>query len=129
MRSSLLLSLLLVPLCSACLFSRVDSNEPISEAAVESLQPGVHTATDVLRLLGGPTQVVQLGRGSAYGYDHRTEKQAALLLLIFGIRGVDERSDRVWAFFDENNLLVNIGSSLQAGDAEFELPFLGEDDK
>lgn len=129
MRASLLLSLLLVPLCSSCLLSRTDTNEVILPEAVAQLQPGVHTAADVVGVLGGPTEVVQLGRRSAYKYDRRTEKQTGLWLVIFGLRGVDARSDRIWVFFDEDEMLTHVGSTFEAKNAQYELPLLGEDDE
>ena len=126
MRNALLISLAL--LSPGCALARLDVNEPLQREAVEGLKPGLHTAADVARLLGGPTEVVQLGRRSAYRYDHRTEKRTGLWLILVGFAGSDERSDRVWTFFDENELLTHVGSTFESGDAQYELPFLGEDD-
>lgn len=129
MKRNLCLAVLLLPLLSGCLFSRTDVNAPISRATVERLEPGKHSAADVVRMLGGPAEVVQLGRRSAYLYNHRTQKVTGLWLIIFGIAGDDVRSDRVWVFFDENNVLTHVGATFEASEAEYELPGLTEDDE
>lgn len=129
MQRTLCLAALLLPLLSGCLFSRTDVNAPISRETVERLQPGVHTAADVVSLLGGPAEVVQLGKRAAYLYDHRTEKVTGLWLGIVGFAGDDVRSDRVWAFFDESNVLTHVGATFEASEAEYELPVFTEDDE
>lgn len=125
----ILVSVAALSLLPGCFISRSDTNTAIDPLKVESLQPGTHTAADVTRILGGPTEVVQLGRRSAYRYDYDVEKQAALWLLIIGLRGVDTRSDRVWVFFDEDGGLTHVGMTLESGEADYELPWIGEDDE
>ncbi|MFT7678673.1 MAG: hypothetical protein ACI8QC_002668 [Planctomycetota bacterium] len=129
MQRNLCLAALLLPFLSGCLFSRTDANSPIARETVELLEPGKHNAADVVGMLGGPVEVVQLGKRSAYLYDHRTQKVTGLWLIIFGIAGDDVRSDRVWVFFDENNVLTHVGATFEASEAEYELPGLTEDDE
>ncbi len=113
---------------SGCFLSRTDVNEPIRQDLVGQLVPGAHTAQEVTELLGAPVEVVQLAKRSAYRYEYDRIKMTGFFMLIVGLRGVDQRSDRVWVFFDENNLLTHVGSTFQGEDAEFELPYLGEND-
>lgn len=120
------LRLTLAALCGlglpGCFYSRTHVNQSIDPAHLESLTPGTSTAGDVVLALGAPTEVVQLGRRSAYRYDHRVEKQKAVFLIVFGVRGVDANSDRVWAFFDENDVLTHVGASLEASEARYSVP-------
>jgi hypothetical protein len=97
-------------------------NVPIEPAAVASLQPGTSTADDVTRLLGAPTEVVQLGRRSAWRYEYVMTKRAGLFLLIFSTVGTDTQADRVWVFLDEQDVVSHIGSTFDSKEAEYALP-------
>ena len=116
---SLLLLLLVLP---GCFINRSHVNQPIDPAAVARLEPGRSTAADVVNILGAPTEVIQLGKRSAYRYDHTHGKQAALFLIIFASRGIDTMSDRVWVFLDENDVLTHVGSTFEADDAQYHMP-------
>ncbi len=122
MRTPTLL-LLTATLLPGCFISRSTVNEPISAEAVASLVPGETTAAETAALLGAPTDVVQLGRRMAWRYDHSAEKRAALALIVVGLLGTDSHSDRVWVFFDENDVLSHVGSTLAADQAEYALPW------
>jgi hypothetical protein len=98
-------------LLSSCVLGRQAVNEPIEVEAVRSLQPGVSKAGDVVAKLGAPTEVVQLGRRTAYRYDATSTRTTGLLLLVVGLFGQDTRSDRVWVFFDEDDVLTHVGST------------------
>lgn len=111
-----------------CFLSRSDVNTPLQPAKVQQLIPGQHTASDVTQLLGAPVEVVQLGHKSAYRYEYDRSKTTGLFALVVSLRGVDQRSDRVWVFFDENNVLTHVGATYEGDEAEYELPYLGEDD-
>ena len=117
---ALMCSALILP---ACLVSRNTVNEPLDEALIAQMRPGETTAAQVVELLGAPTEVVQLGRRSAYRFDATTTKQAGLFLLVVGFLNADTRSDRLWAFFDEQHLLTHYGATLTAGDPEYALPW------
>jgi outer membrane protein assembly factor BamE (lipoprotein component of BamABCDE complex) len=112
---------LLVSLCFApgCLLDRSTTNERPDPAAVRQLTPGTTTASDVVRLLGAPSEVVQLGKRSAYRYEHTLVKRTGLWLVVFGSLNTDSHSDRVWVFFDENGLLTHVASTFASDRAEF----------
>ena len=114
------LALALVP---ACVLARNTTNEPILPSTVARLEPGTTTARAAVELLGSPTEVVQLGRRTAYRYDSTTSKRAGLWLVVVGLYGSDTHSDRVWLFFDENEVLTHYGATLRAKDAEYALPW------
>ena len=125
---TLLLSLFSLLLLPGCFISRSDTRAPLDPEQVSSLRPNEHSEADVTRILGAPTEVVQLGKRVAYRYDHVVEKQTALWLILIGLRGVDTRADRVWAFFDEAGTLTHVGTTLLSDEADYELPGIGEDD-
>ena len=102
--------------------SRSAANPSIAPEAVAQITPGSSTADDVTRILGAPNEVVQLGRRSAWRYEHTVEKQSALFLVVLGLRGVDTQADRVWIFFDEADNVIHVGTMFQASEAEYDVP-------
>ncbi|MCE9592924.1 MAG: outer membrane protein assembly factor BamE [Planctomycetes bacterium] len=115
-RLSIALALSLAP---ACLLDRSTTNERPEPAALHELTPGTTTASDVVRLLGAPSEVVQLGKRSAYRYEHSVTKRTGLWLIVFGSLNSDTQSDRVWVFFDENAILTHVASTFESERAEF----------
>src|SRR5687767_15112573 len=93
-------ALLLLSFAVLCAWARQDTNDPIDATVVRAFTPGTTTAREVVEKLGAPTEVVQLGRRTAYRYDANTVKSTALILLVFNVFTQDGRSDRVWMFFD-----------------------------
>lgn len=111
-------------LLPSCFVSRETTNVPLDPEVVSQLAPGVSTARDVAELLGAPSEVVQLGFRSAWRYDHVRAKRAGFSLIIVTLLDTDARQDRVWVFFDEDDLLINVGSTFDAGDAEYQMPWM-----
>ncbi len=125
LRSPLYRTLVVVALAglsSGCFLSRSKANPAIDPIAVASIVPGRSTADDVTRLLGAPNEVVQLGRKSAWRYEHTIQKEATAFLLLLGLQGSDTQADRVWVFFDEASNVTHLGSLLQAGEAKYDIP-------
>ena len=119
-RAAFLLALLLTP---SCVLSREFVNAPIDGESVSQLQPGTTTAAQAVELLGAPNEVVQLGRRSAYRYEHAQNKTAGLWLILVILLNRDTQADRTWLFFDENDVLSHVGTTLQAKDAEYAMPW------
>lgn len=119
----LAVSLVALALAPGCLISRNNVNEPLVQENVAKLQPGVTTAQRAVELLGAPTEVVQLGFRSAYRFEFATAKRAGLFLIVVNLSNTDTRSDRVWLFFDDKDVLTHVGSSFQAADASYSMPW------
>lgn len=117
------LSLLLLPALGACAIARQDTNEPLDPAVVASFEPGRTTAREVVEKLGAPTEVVQLGKRTAYRYDATTAKTAVLFLLVFNLANQDSRTDRVWLFFDERDVLSHYGTWWGTHRAQYAMPW------
>ena len=110
--------------CSTgCAIARNTVNDPLDPARVGELVPGRTTAKQAVERLGAPVDVVQLGKRSAYRYDHRSTKRAGLIALIVLLFNEDTRSDRAWLFFDENDVLSHVGATFQANDTQYALPW------
>lgn len=117
-----LLALPLV-LAPACAVARSTDNEPLAAERLAKLTPGTSTAKDVVAMLGAPVDVVQLGKRSAYLYSYTATKRAGLWLVVVGLYNVDTRSDRAWVFFDENQVLTHLGTTLAGDQAEYAMPY------
>lgn len=120
LRTFLLATLMLLP---ACAFARQDVNEPLDAELIRSLQPGKTTAREVVERLGAPTEVVQLGRRTAYRYDASTEKSTVLFLLLINFGNQDLRTDRLWVFFDENDVLTHHGAWFGTHRTQYAMPW------
>lgn len=127
MRRSALATLAPLPLLalsplwlSGCLLSQRKVNEPIPMEGVDALQTGM-SATDVVSRLGAPAQVVELGERTAYRFEFERTKETGLFLFVFNMRNAETRSDRVWCFFDRDDRLTHVGSSLEADEVSYGL--------
>jgi hypothetical protein len=116
-------SLLLLTALGACAIARQDTNEPLDPAVVRSFEPGRTTAREVVEKLGAPTEVVQLGKRTAYRYDATTAKTAVLFLLVVNFANQDSRSDRVWLFFDERDVLSHYGTWWGTHRTQYAMPW------
>lgn len=108
---------------AACAVARQDTNEPLDAQVVRSLQPGVTTAREVTERLGAPTDVVQLGKRTAYRYDATSAKSAVLFLLLVNFANQDTRSDRLWVFFDEKDVLSHYGATFGTHRTQYAMPW------
>ena len=108
---------------SACAFSRQDTNEPLDVAKVHGLVPGKTTATEVVAALGAPTDVVQLGRRTAYRYDATSSKGTTWIMIFANFGNKDTRSDRVWVFFDDKDVLTHYGASFATHRNQYAMPW------
>ncbi len=120
---SLLVATLLAGLLSGCFISRDRANEPLEKSKIDSLAIGTATATDVANELGAPSEVVQLGKRSAWRYDFTTTKMSGFTLIVISFLNTDKRSDRCWLFFDESNVLRHVGTTLDAEDTRYAMPW------
>ncbi|MFY9345390.1 MAG: hypothetical protein WAT39_23060 [Planctomycetota bacterium] len=107
----------------ACAFARQDLNGPIDAELVRSLQPGQTTAREVVEKLGAPSEVVQIGKRTAYRYDGSTTKSTVLFLLLVNFANQDSRSDRLWVFFDERDVLTHCGSTFGTHRTQYAMPW------
>jgi hypothetical protein len=90
---------------------------------VGELRPGVTTAKQAVEMLGAPTDVVQLGRRSAYRFDFSNRKRAGLFLIVLNLINDDTRADRAWLFFDENQRLTHYGATFSGDAAQYAMPW------
>lgn len=107
----------------SCFISRERVNEAIDPGAYARLAPGASTQDDVLRELGAPSDIVQIGSRSAWRYDHTQSKSAAFWPIVVVLQNRDTVQDRVWAFFDESGQLTHIGGTFEADGASYKMPF------
>lgn len=117
------LLLVSVAVASGCFTARDTTNEPLDAEKIASLQPGVTRAAAVVELLGAPTEVVQLARRSAYRYDFINGKRSGLFLIVANFVNEDTRSDRLWVFFDQAQVLSHFGLTLQGDASEYAMPW------
>ena len=118
---------LLLLLTTGCFLSRTYLDSPVAVEALVHLAPGETTAAQVVQALGAPMEVVQLGKRSAYRYEHALAKSATLTFIVVTFSNNDQQFDRTWVFFDENDVLTHVGSTLRTDTAEWALPWFDHD--
>ncbi len=116
-------SLVCLFLASACAFARQDINDPLDAPTIRAFVPGTTTARDVTERLGAPTEVVQLGRRTAYRYDATAAKSTVLFLALINFARQDTRSDRLWVFFDEHDVLTHYGATFGTHRTQYAMPW------
>ncbi len=110
-------------LLPGCLLSRQTQNEPLHADRFAALVPGTTTAKQTVEILGAPTDVVQLGRRTAYRYEFTVAKDSGLVLFLVNFFNSDTRADRAWVFFDSEELLTHVAVSLHGIDASYSMPW------
>ena len=110
-------------LAAGCVFVRIDTDSPIDAPTVRSFVLGKTTAADVTASLGAPVDVVQIGSRSAYEFSATSTKLTSLYLLVVTFNNKDTRSDRVWLFFDEKNVLTHAGTTFATHRTRYAMPW------
>ena len=106
-----------------CGIAGMETTDPIDAQIVRTFEPGKTTGREVVERLGAPTEVVQLGRRSAYRYDASSAKSAGLVLVVFNMFAQDMRTDRLWVFFDEKDVLTHCGATYGTHRTQYALPW------
>jgi hypothetical protein len=125
--TSLLALVAMLAFGSGCFISRQYVNAELDPATISQLAPGTTTAREVVERLGAPAEVVQLGRRSAYRYEHTQQKRAGFWAILIFFTNADTQSDRTWVFFDEHDVLTHVGTTLEAAEAEYAMPWVEHD--
>lgn len=116
-------ALLLGLLAPSCLISKDTINQPLQAVELDGLIPGETSAAEVAAKLGAPNEVVQLGLRSAWRYDFAAAKRAGFTLIVITFSNVDTRQDRIWVFFDEEGVLSYYGTTFEAENSRYAMPW------
>jgi outer membrane protein assembly factor BamE (lipoprotein component of BamABCDE complex) len=120
-RFTAILSLILV--LPGCFSTRSTVNQKLSPEVAAQIGPGT-PATEVVELLGAPTDIVQLGHRVAYLYEFEQSKMTGFLAMVVGFMNSDTRSDRVWIFLGPGGTTVShVASSFDADKAKNGMPW------
>jgi outer membrane protein assembly factor BamE (lipoprotein component of BamABCDE complex) len=120
---ALALALILAASLSSCFVTRRTVNVPLTAEKLATIVPGQTTATEVAELMGGPNEVVQLAYRQAWRYDYEVQKRAGLALIVINFLNEDTHQDRAWVFFDQDDVVTHVGTTLESGLAEFAMPW------
>jgi hypothetical protein len=105
---------------SGCAVTRGDLGMPFNAADVAAIGKGRASQSDVVRLLGAPDDVVQLGDREAFHYYHYTLKHATFLVF----SRINIASDELYVFFDQQGVVDQVLFSQPTNKLEFQFwPF------
>jgi hypothetical protein len=86
--------------------------------APETFQVGVSTQSDVMRLLGPPSQVITGQGGDILYYLHEQAVGTGIVFIVYNQLQLTTRYDRAIFFFDEAGVLVDYAISEPPGSAQ-----------
>ena len=86
------------------------------ETVTDKLVNGQSTRSDVLAMLGPPSQVIALDGESALYYLFERSQGEGLILLVYNRMQIDTRYDRAIFFFDEHDVLTEFATRLYPTD-------------
>ena len=121
MRRTLLL-LPLITLIAGCALGRFSDNEPLDPKLMVQLVPGKTTAKQAVELLGAPAQVVQLDKRTAYFYEYINRRLTGVISPLL-LANNDARSDRMWLFFDADQVLTHYAGTFEGARVRWGFPW------
>lgn len=83
---------------------------------VAKLEKGRSTRSDVLALLGPPSQVIALENETVLYYLFEKAEGEGVILILYNSIDIGTRYDRAIFFFDENDLLTDFSTKIHAHD-------------
>ena len=86
------------------------------ETVTDKLVNGQSTRSDVLAMLGPPSQVIALDGESALYYLFERSQGEGLILLVYNRMQIDTRYDRAIFFFNEDDVLTEFATRLYPAD-------------
>lgn len=113
----------LIAVSGCAIIGRDRDFRPFDPKALTSVVPGKTTAGQVTQLFGAPAQVVKLSNGNAYMYTRSTSKGTVVYLILVTFANYDRQYDQIVFFFDKNDVLTHYGTSLNASQAAYGMPF------
>ena len=117
---AILCLLLVLP---GCFSTRSTVNQKLSPEVTAQIGPGA-PVTEVVELMGAPTDIIQLGNRVAYLYEFQQSKMTGFLAMVVGFMNSDTRSDRVWIFLGPGGTTVShVASSFDAAKAKNGMPW------
>lgn len=129
MRTSCLVLLLATSLLPGCaIMGRQQIDRSIKPEAVAKVQKGM-AKEEVTSILGAPQDIIFSNkehdplREHAYVFTHQKSKYTAIFLALISFGNMDQKSDRVVVFFDEEGKVAHVGSSLDADKTNYGFPF------
>jgi hypothetical protein len=105
---------------SGCAFSRGDLGVPFREADIATIRKGQTTQADVVRLLGAPDNVIQIGNREAFHYYHYALKHATFLVF----SRVNIAAAELYVIFNQHGLVDDVLFSKRTDKLRFQFwPF------
>lgn len=76
-----------------------------------AIQKGVTTQTEIIDLLGPPSQIINLEDQVTFYYLREEKHGKSVILILFNYTNVDIKYDRAIFFFDKNGILTDYSLS------------------
>jgi hypothetical protein len=103
-------------------FSRGQLNAPFDEGALSAINKGHSTEDEVVRLLGAPNNIIELGKREAFHYYRYEMKHATVLVF----SRVNIATDELYVFFNEQHVVDDVVFSKRSDELKFQFWPFGE---
>jgi hypothetical protein len=124
-KACFIISILLLISCgnSCAVIGRGKKFRPFDENLLTQVTPGKTTASEVTKLFGAPSEIVELSNGNAYVYERSVDKVTGLWLVVLTFGNYDTQYDRIVFFINNDDVVSHYGSSFNTGSASYAMPF------
>lgn len=98
----------LATLVTGCAFTRGNVSAPIQRGAVEQIQTGATTRSEVVALLGAPDRIVRANDQDVLHYYYYDIKSSSLLLILVNFSRAQVASDDLFVFVNRDGLVTDV---------------------
>lgn len=107
-KGAILLLVGCVLLLQGCVISRGRVGNPLDEAQIQKLEEGFTKKDVVVALLGAPDRIIVGNNKEIFHYYYYDGKSPGLILLVFNIISLNVRSDNLYIFFDQQDVVQDV---------------------
>ena len=121
LKGAIILLLGCILLIQGCVISRGRVGNPLDEAQIKKIEKGSTKKDLVVALLGAPDRIIVGNNKEIFHYYYYDGKSPGLILLAINIISLNVRSDNLYVFFDQEDVVQNVIYGKRTPEVEFTL--------
>jgi outer membrane protein assembly factor BamE (lipoprotein component of BamABCDE complex) len=121
LKGAIILLLGCILLIQGCVISRGRVGNPLDEAQIKKIEKGSTKKDIVVALLGAPDRIIVGNNKEIFHYYYYDGKSPGLILLAINIISLNVRSDNLYVFFDQEDVVQNVIYGKRTPEVEFTL--------
>ncbi len=121
LKGTIILLLGCILLIQGCVMSRGRVGNPLDEVQIKKIEKGSTKKDIVVALLGAPDRIIVGNNKEIFHYYYYDGKSPGLILLAINIISLNVRSDNLYVFFDQEDVVQNVIYGKRTPEVEFTL--------